>query len=196
PTATSTPTPTLTSTPTFTPTPAVTSTPTLHATGTPTRTPTSTSTPTSSPTLSPTPTRTPGAADTEVAVAGEAPSPTSGRFTPQQLMVLRITEDRLEQREAAQPTAPVSPPIQLPLDVLDSVFNLIMSVIAAQPDNAQASPCQVGVEVANSVSPSEAPVGDSATFTFRVTNDGNIPLTDVEVDSDWAGRIPRPCGGP
>ncbi len=42
-------------------------------------------------------------------------SPTTGRFTPLQVIVLGITLRRLQDREAAQPSAPVQvPPVQLP----------------------------------------------------------------------------------
>jgi uncharacterized repeat protein (TIGR01451 family) len=102
------------------------------------------------------------------------------------MLVLGITEQRLNEREAAQASTPTpvpAPPVQLP-PVVDSVFDLIEAAFAAQPDVAQTGPCQVGVAMTSSVSPSEAQVGDSVTFTFTVTNDGDVPLSDVQVDSD------------
>jgi uncharacterized repeat protein (TIGR01451 family) len=102
------------------------------------------------------------------------------------MVVLGITEQRLHDRGAAHPSAatPVlAPPIQLP-PVLDSLFNLIEAAPAAQPEVAQANPCQIGVAIASSGFPGEGQVGDGVTFTFTVTNDGDVPLTDVQVDSD------------
>ena len=48
---------------------------------------------------------------------------------------------------------------------------------------AQANPCEIGLSVTNTVSPNQGQVGDTVTYSYTVTNDGNVPFTDVQVDS-------------
>ena len=61
---------------------------------------------------------------------------------------------------------------------------MITSFFEAQPLVIdQASPCELGVSITNSVSPNQGQVGDTVDYSYAVTNDGTVPLTDVQVDS-------------
>ena len=117
------------------------------------------------------------------------PTPPPGRFTPAQTIVLSITLRRLQDREATQPSAPVQvpsvPPVQVPpAGDSDNLWEMIASFFGAQPVViGQAGPCELGVSITNSVSPNQGQVGDTVDYSYTVTNDGTVPLTDVQVDS-------------
>ena len=120
---------------------------------------------------------------------GVVPTPPPGRFTSAQTIVLSITLRRLQDREATQPSAPVqvpsSPPVQVPSAADgDNLWDMIASFFEAQPLVIdQASPCELGVSITNSVSPNQGQVGDTVNYSYTLTNDGTLPLTDVQVDS-------------
>ena len=129
-------------------------------------------------------------------VGGVVPTPPTGRFTIPQLIVLGIAIERLESRETAQPSAPVQtppPPVQVPSAGDGNRYNLwemIASIFEAQPNlTAQANPCEIGISITNTVSPSQGQVGDTVTYSYTVTNDGSVPLTDAQVDTTLPSGI-------
>jgi uncharacterized repeat protein (TIGR01451 family) len=145
------------------------------------------------PTASATPTNTPTPPPAVGGVGtgpdgGVVPTPPTGRYTAQQLLVLGITVERLERREIQQPRPPVqvpAPPVQVPSGGDGAnLWETIVSLFGAQSVVAQqANPCEVGVSITNTVTPNQGLVGDTVNFSYTVTNDGTVPLTDVQVDS-------------
>jgi uncharacterized repeat protein (TIGR01451 family) len=116
--------------------------------------------------------------------------------------VLGITDNRLEVREEAQLVTPAQPPataqpaapVQVPLPPMqvlsgagkDNLWEMIVSLFATQPQPLvvdQAAPCALGMSVASSASATEAQVGDTDTFSYAVTNDGTVPMTDAQIDT-------------
>lgn len=109
--------------------------------------------------------------------------------------MLGISLERLVEREAARPNAPVQlprPPIQVPSAGDDdqggyNLWQIVASIFQAQPNvvaQTEPNPCELGIAITNGVSPNPGEVGGTVTYSYTITNDGNVPLTDIDVDTN------------
>jgi len=158
PTQSPTTTPTVTPTPTQSPTttPTVTPTPTQSATTTPTVTPTPTQSPTTTPTVTPTPTQSPTTTPTIT------PTPTqSATTTP------TITPTPTQSPTTTPTVTPT--PTQSP--------TVTPTATSVQAGVAMSMELQRGGATVDGI----VTVGQEVTFTLRITNTGNVPLTTLPV---------------
>ena len=105
-----------------------------------------------------------------------------------------IAVERIRERLAEQPSAPVQVPPQRPVQlppVADGIFNFVVAALAAgsQPVVNQEPVCGLAVSMASSVEPSTAQVGQPVEFTYTVTNPGTVSMTDVQVESALSGGV-------
>lgn len=175
PTVTSTATPTETETPTSTSTSTETLTPTATETQTPTPTDTATPTQTETPTNTATATETPTSTATET----ETPTPTdTATFTPSPSATATATET---------PTPTPSPSATATETSTATPTETATSTQTATPTSVPTLTGIPAVEVVKSANPlSYSAVDQVITYTYVITNTGNIPLTDLVVDDDKA----------